>query len=154
VKVSSWIPAAVVVSLFGLVGFKTLQGEPLQRAQLREMMVQLGYDVKDLNTEAGKEKYSVSLSSDNLNVPVGVEISPSMSYVWLTVNLGAEATADKALALLKKNAELQPTFFYQTKSGRLMCALPIDNRGITNALLRQRIERIASDVGKSQDAWK
>ena len=92
-----------------------------------EMLVELGYEVTDIVKDEGKEKYSVKFSKNDLNIPVGFEISPSNSYILLTVNLGdapKEATT-KCLNLLKQNSKIQPTFFYVTDSGRLMAALPV-----------------------------
>ena len=144
---------ALVSSLF-LLGF--VQSSTIDRKQLREMLVQLGYEVTDISTEAGKEKYSVKFTTNDLNIPVGYEISPSGSYIWLTVNLGEapkEATP-KCLELLKQNSKIQPTFFYITDSGRLMAALPVENRGVNNAVLRLRSESLTSNVGKTKDVWQ
>lgn len=145
--------AVVAVAVPALVGFQG--SDAVTRKQLREMLVQLGYEVKDLETAPGKEKYSYTQERSGLNIPIGAEISPSNSYIWLTVNCKGEVpTGDKAVELLKKNAEIQPSFFYVTKSGKLLMALPIDNRGVTNALLRQRSEKLVDDVAKTKDVWQ
>ncbi len=144
---------ALMSSLF-LWGFS--QSSSIDRKQLREMLVQLGYEVTDINKEVGKEKYSVSFANDGLNIPIGFEISPSTSYVWLTINLGDAPTTgnQKTLDLLKQNAKVQPSFFYITESNRLMAALAIENRGITNAILKVRAETIAANVGKTKEVWQ
>lgn len=137
-----------------MVGF--VQSQAIDRKQLRDMLVQLGYEVTDVVKDAGKEKYSAKFSNDGLDIPVGYEISPSGSYVWLTVNLGEAPTTatQKSFDLLKQNAKVQPTFFYITESGRLMAALAVENRGITNAILKTRSETIAANVGKTKDVWQ
>jgi hypothetical protein len=139
-----------------MLGFAANQAQQIDRKQLRDMLVQLGYDVKDLVTDPGKEKYTVTFSKDGLDIPVGYEISPSGSYVWLTVNLGDAPTSSssKTLDLLKQNAKIQPTFFYVTDAGRLMAALAIENRGITNSILRLRSETVTDNVGKTKDTWQ
>lgn len=144
---------ALMSSLF-LWGFS--QSSSIDRKQLREMLVQLGYEVTDINKEVGKEKYSVSFANDGLNIPIGFEISPSTSYVWLTINLGDAPTTgnQKTLDLLKQNGKVQPSFFYITESNRLMAALAIENRGITNAILKVRAETIAANVGKTKEVWQ
>lgn len=146
----------LLVSSLMLFGFATQQNQTIDRKQLREMLVQLGYDVNDIVKDAGKEKYSVNFEEASLNIPVGFEISPSNSYIWLTVNLGDAPTTgnDKCLQLLKQNAKVQPTFFYITDSGRLMAALAVENRGVSNAVLKSRAEAIASNVGKTKDVWQ
>ncbi|MCC7230859.1 MAG: hypothetical protein IT203_10730 [Fimbriimonadaceae bacterium] len=144
---------ALVSSLF-LLGF--MQSASIDRKQLREMLVQLGYEVSDLSSEAGKEKYSVKFTTADLNIPVGYEISPSGSYIWMTVNLGEapKEPSAKCLELLKQNGKVQPTFFYITEAGRLMGALAVENRGVTNAILRQRSEFLIGNIGKTKDVWQ
>ena len=130
--------------------------DQITRPQLREMLVQLGYEVKDIVKDAGKEKYSVTLVKSGLDIPVGLEISSNSKYIWLTVNLG-DAPKDTATVnhtLLKQNSKIQPSFFYITDKGRLMMGLPLDNRGITNAFLRDRVESISENVGKTKDIWQ
>ena len=72
------------------------------------------------------------------------------------MNLGDAPTSgnDKCLQLLKQNSKVQPTFFYITDSGRLMAALAVENRGVTNAILKTRAEAIADNVGKTKDVWQ
>jgi hypothetical protein len=144
----------VLLSCAFLLGF--VQNSQIDRKQLRDMLVQMGYEVNDIVKDAGKEKYSVKFVNNGLDIPVGYEISPSNSYIWLTVNLGEAPTESsaKTLALLKENAKIQPTFFYITASGRLMAALPIENRGVTNAVLRLRSESISENVGKTKETWQ
>jgi len=143
--------------LFGaLVSLGFFQNPQLDRKQLREMLVQMGYEVSDIVKDAGKEKYSVTFVRDGLNIPVGYEISPSNSYIWLTVNLG-DAPVDsssKNFALLKQNAKIQPSFFYITDSGRLMAALAVENRSVTPVILRARSESLSENVGKTKDVWQ
>lgn len=146
----------LAVSLFAILGFGALQTTPITRTQMREMLVQLGYEVNDIVKDEGKEKYSVKFTKNELDIPVGFEISPSGSYIWLTVNLGTAPTEGnaKCLTLLKQNSKVQPTFFYVTDSGRLMAALAVENRGVTNAILRQRAETISDNVGKTKADWQ
>lgn len=148
---------ALLIVVFGsipLLGFR--QTGQLTRVQLREMLVQLGYEVKDIVKDEGKEKYSVDFSNSDLNIPVGFEISPSGNYIWMTVNLGTAPTEpnQKCLDLLKQNAKIQPTFFYITESGRLMVAQAIENKDVTNAILRARANTVADNVGKTKGVWQ
>lgn len=146
----------VVLGALLLFGFVGMQDTQITRPKLREMLVELGYEVTDLVKDEGKEKVSVTFVRNGLNVPVGFEISPSNSYIWLTVNLGpapAEGSA-KCLNLLKQNSKIQPTFFYVTDSGNLMAAQAIENRAVTIGVLRLRAEFVADNIGKSKDAWQ
>lgn len=147
----------LLICTLSFFGFNELQDcEKLTRVQLRAMLVQLGYEVKDIVKEEGKEKYEVKLTKNGLDIPTGIEISPSGNIIWLTVNLGAPKAETSAInyALLKQNSKIQPCQFYATESGRLMMGLPIENRGVSNALLREKVESITSRVGETKDIWQ
>lgn len=143
----------VVFSAIALVGFQN--SDRVDRKQLRDMLVQLGYDVKDLDATAGSEKYSFALQRSGLNIPVAAEISANERYIWLTVFCKEGApSGDKAVTLLKRNTDIQPSQFYLTKSNKIMIGLAIENRGVTNAVLRDRVEKIADDVSNTKDDWQ
>lgn len=148
--------ATLLVSMALIMGFAWRQDSQMTRAQLRETLVELGYEVTDIVKDEGKEKYSVTFTKYDLNIPVGFEISPSNSYIWLTVNLGAAPTEGnaKCLTLLKQNAKIQPTFFYITDTGRLMAALAVENRAVTNQILKARAEAISDNIGKTKEFWQ
>jgi len=144
----------LLVGSLALYGFVGTQSDQLDSKRLRSMLVQMGHEVKDLGKEAGNEQYEVKVASGGFDVYVSFEISKSKNYLWLTVFLGdAPAEASKALAMLKETSKIQPTMFYVTSANKLMLGLPVDNRGITNAILKQRIESIAENVGKTADLW-
>src|SRR5437016_13553875 len=78
--------ALAVVGLALATGIFAYQTQDqLDRKQLHDMLSQLGYDVKDLDTAPGKEKYSFSMERGGLNIPVAAEISANGKYIWLTV---------------------------------------------------------------------
>ena len=144
------LPFVLLVS-----GFRYGTCDQLDRKQLREMLVQMGYTVNDLEKAPGKEKYSVTVTRGGLNVPVALEISANNNFVWLTVYIGAPKPDNAAFnyGLLKKNADIQPAQFYITKSDKLMLAFPIANQGITNASLKDRLEGIIDTVVATKDVW-
>lgn len=131
-------------------------GDVVTRPQLKEKLQQMGFEVKTINDKAGEEKYSVDHQGSGFNVPVAYEISPSANFIWLTVNLGPADTtnADKSLALLKETAIIQPSFFYITAKGNLMMAVAIENRGVTEAILRRHINKLVADVSKTSTIWR
>lgn len=146
------------LSIFSLFinSAKAQDAGPINQARLKEILVQLGYTVKDLNTTPGKEKYEVKTTQGGLDVPISYEISASTSYVWLTVFLGpapAEASILNA-AMLKQNSKIQPCMFYVTESGNLMMGLPVDNRGLNNALLRRYTDFITTKVVDTKAYWQ
>jgi len=127
----------------------------INQTKLRELLVQLGHTVKDLVTTPGKEKYEIKINKGGFDVPMGLEISASTNYIWLTVFLGkAPSDSSKYFQLIKQNAKIQPALFYVTDSGNLMMGLPVDNRGINNALLKRYTDFIAGKVADTKDYWQ
>lgn len=126
----------------------------LDAAALRSMVEGLGYTVKAIKSDPGKEKFEFTVTTEKLNIPVATEISPSTNYVWLTVNLGtAPKSADVHTALLKLNADIQPDFFYITKAGLLMLGVGVDNRSITPAIMKRIVKKLCDDVESSKSTW-
>lgn len=144
------------IALVNTSATKAQNCEPIDQVHLKDLLVQLGYTVKDLLTTPGKEKYEIKITKDDLDVPIGLEISPSTNYIWLTVFLGAAPsdTSSMFYNLIKQNAKIQPALFYVTDKGNLMMGLPVDNRGINNALLKRYTEFIAARVTDTKSYWK
>lgn len=153
--------AATLVAMTAIPRIATSQGATgtLEAPQVRDMIKAMGYETKELNAEAGKEKYEFTIEKSNLNIPIAFEVSPSKRYIWLTVYLGEvpkikdfPAMADK---LLRENGNVQPTQFYVTKSERLMVALALENRGpVDAAMMRRAFEKLSDDVAATKDIWQ
>ncbi len=128
---------------------------PINQSKLKELLVQLGYTPKEIVSTPGKEKYEIKMAAGGLDVPMGLEISPSTNYIWLTVFLGkAPSDSSKYFKFINQNAKIQPVLFYVTDSGNLMMGLPVDNRGINNTLLKRYTEFIAGKVADTKDTWQ
>lgn len=155
-QISRFATLFIFVLAFSVSGKSQQNCDPITRTQLREKLVQLGYEVKDLVKDAGKEKFAVTLTKEGLDIPVAAEISGNTKYIWLTVNLGNPPSQLEAMnnTLLKKNAEIQPSFFYITESGKLMMGLPLNNLCMTNVFLRDRMEAIAGSVVSTRTLWQ
>jgi hypothetical protein len=157
---SNYKPATYLLVLF-FACFIQLAGyaqncDILTRPQLKEKLQQMGFDVKTLSDKPGEEKYSVDHPGSVFNVPVGYEISPSTNFIWLTVFLGKADSLDgeKSLSILKENGNIQPSFFYITAKGNLMMGVGIENRGVTEAILRRHINKLVADVSKTSETWR
>jgi hypothetical protein len=146
----------VVVKAQGNAGISTSQEcGPINQTKLRDLLSQLGYTPKDLVTTPGKEKYEIKINRGGLDVPMGLEISPSTNYIWLTVFLGkAPSDSSRYFQLIKQNSKIQPALFYVTDSGNLMMGLPVDNRGINNSLLKRYTDFIAGKVADTKEYWQ
>lgn len=129
---------------------------PISGPQLRTILTQLGYDVKDLNLNPGKEKYVVTITSGGLDVPIAAELSPSTKYIWLTVNLSTADSTNgaKNYSLLKQNGIAQPAQFYVTTKGGLMMGLPVENKAVSNYVLREKLEFLAVKVSSAKSIWQ
>lgn len=144
-----------------LIPIRTIaQGNSAQVAapKLREIIVNMGYEVKDLSIEAGKEKYEFKVTKNGLDVFLAAEITPSKNYVWLTAFLGKtseiEGFSGRAENILKENGKIQPSQFYVTSSGSLMIGIPIDNRNIDAVVLKRCMDKVSGDVANTVRLWQ
>lgn len=129
----------------------------LDMAQLRTMLENMGDAVKVSDgTEAAPTRLEVQMKSGGYDIPVGFEISPSGRYIWATAFLGSAASIDgaRALALLKKNAEIQPSSFYITSKNSLMIAYAVDNRALGPAHMKFVLDKLANDISGSASVWQ
>ena len=148
--------AAMIGTGFITAGFAGAQGDEASRLSaedLKVMLSNLGHEIKQINQEVGKEKYEFTVKTTGFNVPVGAEISPSKQFVWLTVSLGPLNDKQDAKELLRLSGRIQPTQVYLSAKDTLMMAFAIDNRSVTPALMKTRIEKLTGDVEKSAPIW-
>jgi hypothetical protein len=118
------------------------------------MVTNMGYTATEISKTSESPKFEFSVKAGTFNVPIGVEVSGSGKFIWLSVNLGTAPTDPaKAVALLRRVASTQPTHFWITASGRLMCGMAVDNRDVTPAALRLAIDKLAADVAASAADW-
>ena len=154
-NVATFLMAVFFSCLLCITG-KAQNCEVITRAQLKERLEQMGFEVKTINDKPGEEKYAVNHPGSGFNVPVGYELSPSTNFIWLTVNLGIADTTNttKSMRLMKENANIQPSFFYITAKANLMTAVGLENRGVTTAILRRHIDKLVADVSKTAPIWQ
>lgn len=145
--------ACLALTLPAFATAPTVEDEPLNVANLKKMVANLGYDLTELNSEVGKEKYSFVVKTEAFNVPLGIEISPSKNYIWLTANLGPATAKTNYQGLLRANGIVQPTFFYVTSKDVLMCGYPIENHGVTPAWMKKCIDKVAKDITDQGPVW-
>lgn len=145
------------VALPGMAGAQT-EEKALTGLELKALIQNMGYETKDLNAEEGKEKVEFMVQKDGFDVWIAAEVSASKRFIWLTTFLGPTSKisnfAVRAPKLLEGNARIQPCQFYVTDRGNLNIALAIDNRNVTPAVLRLRMDKVAADVASSNDLWK
>jgi len=147
----------LIFCIFGFAQFAKSQScTPIVAADLKRMLGELGYEVKDLSVIVDKEKFEIKVLLPTLNVPMGVELSGNKNNIWFTATLGKafEETSPKNLALLKRNAIIQPAQFYVSERGNLMMAVAIENKGVTNASLKKASDMLATKVFENKIYWQ
>lgn len=138
----------------GVVALHSLQAGPITGPDLKTLIEGMGYTTKALNEEKGKEKYEFTIKTEKFNVPIAAEVTASTNYIWFTAFLGADKDdAATHAALLKQNFKVQPTVFYVTDKGNLMAGVPVDNRGVTAAVIKRVTDKLADDISKTSDIW-
>lgn len=152
-----FLAGIVVAGSYAGLGLLQDEGKALEPTELKAMVTNLGYTTSDLVTDPAKLKFQFTVTRDGLDIPIAAEIAPSKRFIWLTAFLGESAKMtnfdSKATKLLQANATVQPTQFYLTTKGNVMIGLPIENRDLTPAMLRGRIDKLAGDVGSTQSSW-
>lgn len=131
----------------------TAAADPLSYDQLKTLVTNMGYTPKEVGVST--PKMEILVVTPSFNVPIGLEVTASQRYVWLTANLGpSKLTPDQALALLKRSSEWQPTQFWVTSSNNLTIGLAINNTDVKPDVMKFQLEKLAGDVGKSSDIWQ
>jgi hypothetical protein len=143
--------ALVAVAL--LAAPLTAAADPLSYDALKTMVTNMGYAPKEVGETT--PKMEILVVTADFNVPLGVEITPSGRFVWITANLGeSKMTGDLALQLLKRSQNWQPTQFWITSSNLLTIGLAVNNTDLKPDLLKFAFEKLAGDVGASSDIWQ
>jgi hypothetical protein len=129
---------------------------PITGSQLRSMLVNMGFTVKDLNTTPGSEQIEIKNTTSGLDIYLLCEVSASKNFVWLTALLNSDSTSYQSRTndLLKQNGIVQPAQFYITKTGSLKFGLAAENRGMNAAILRRHIDMVSSNIAKTRAFWE
>lgn len=127
---------------------------PLTYSQLMNMATNMGYTPNTISQGTDTPKFEIQTKSGTFNVPLGLEVSPSGRFVWVSANLGQKTlTGEQALSILRRGTSVQPTQFWYTDKGNLMIGMAIDNRDVTPAYLRFVLDKVGADVASTQDIW-
>jgi hypothetical protein len=142
---------ALVLAPLGAV---PAQAAPLTYSQLQNMATNMGFAPNQVSQGTDTPKFEIQTKAGTFNVPLGLEVSPSGRFVWVSANLGVKTlTGDQAMAILRRGTAVQPTQFWYTDKGNLMIGMAIDNRDVTPAYLRFVIDKVGADVTSTADIW-
>ncbi|MGE6699377.1 hypothetical protein ACQKH5_16935 [Hyphomonas sp. NPDC076900] len=100
----------------------------------------------------GVPAYEVMVDRDGTRLPVVVELSGNMEYLWVSVRLtDRPVSPEVALLALQRVKDLQPTMMWEFKGLRLGRA--ITNEGLTAEEVRQAIDQVTADALATIDLW-
>lgn len=109
---------------------------------------------KDVTGASAVKLYEITLVRGGFNIPIQFEVSASGNFVWLSATVGPGNVApDKAAIALKRIAKIQPTMIWDTGS-KLRFGFAMENRGVTQAVIKAHMERLANDIADNSDVWK
>ena len=146
------VRAAVAAGILAIAPISAW-ADPLTHAQLKTMIEGMGYPAKEIGKTT--PKLEITLTTPQFNVPAGVEITPSGRFIWITANLGeSKLDGDRALQVLKRSQEWQPTQFWITSANTLTIGIAINNLDVTAETMKFALDKLGGDVGKSADLWQ
>jgi len=126
-----------------------LAAPPLTYVQLQNMATHMGYTPTTISTGTDTPKMEIQTKAGTFNVPLGLEVSPSGRFVWVTANLGLKTlNGEQAMAILRRGTAVQPTQFWYTDKGNLMIGLAVDHRDGTPAYLRFVADKVRTDTAR------
>jgi len=131
----------------------------LNIAELGKALENLGYAVEPIIDKDGKTTaYKATFEANGWNYTLIIEISPNGQFIWVTapleqVNPGSIAS-EQLMKILAANARIEPAFFViDEQSHILMMQMPISNKNVTQATLRQWINYFCKSVRDTKDVW-
>jgi hypothetical protein len=143
--------ALAALLAFSLVGHQsTTRG--IEDADLKKMLTALGYKPDE---SAGI--FEVDLKTDKLDIPTRVFLSKSKLKLWISTTVMKDAdvaklTRDQAVAMLEKNVDIGPAHF-MIEDDYLKIKMPVDNRGIDQAMLKNELTYFAEQVATTKELW-
>ena len=109
--------------------------------------------IKDISG-ASTKIYEVTLNRGGYNVPLSIELSGSGKFVWVSANVRDSGwPADKAALALRRITQIQPTMIWDSGT-KIRFGTAIENRALTQSVLKEAIERVANDVANNADVWQ
>lgn len=100
----------------------------------------------------GVPAYEVMVVRDGNRLPVVVELSSNMEYLWVSVRLtDSPVSPEVASRALQRVKDLQPTMMWEFNGLRLGRA--IANQGLTAEGVRQAIDQVTADTLATIDLW-
>src|SRR5438874_2165723 len=129
---------------------------------IRTMLTNLGYEFKEEKYNESKTSqgslFTLKIERDGWALSHYISFSSSHEWIWVTSNgqivpKDKRATVARVLALLQANNGPTAHFSVDPQSGLIVINRPVENRGITPAVLRKVIEDIDSFKRHTDALW-
>lgn len=132
----------------------TALAKALSAAELDRLLTNMGHAPKQISSDPAKPKLQIQTTAGTFNVPLGVEITPSGRFIWVTAFLGEKSIdGARALSILRRMASIQPSQIWINDTGGIMIGITIENREVTPADLKFAIDKVSADPAATADLW-
>jgi len=128
---------------------------PIVTADLKKILADLGFQPEETNENI----FSITIDRDNLPMTYRLYILDNL-YVWMDKTCAMIETPEivppaALVRVLKENEVIGPAHFALHRTDKhLHIYEAIENRYLTPAVLRKRIDAFDAKVRKCQDVWK
>jgi hypothetical protein len=156
-------------ALIASAGSPRRQGEAVAQTPFRLSAPDLGVMLKDLKYETAttaQGQFEISMIQGKYTFHPFVAVSTSGNKIWITTSVRPLAATDLVDAdLLRKlliaNSSIGPAQFYienvapdgKPLDYRLGFGYPLDNRGVTEEVLRESLDAFATDLVDQAGIW-
>lgn len=160
-KTIKTLAAAAMFTLFA-ASFALAQSKPanaIDEKVLKTMLEGLGYDPEPVKLSGDRTGYNIKVSFKGYDATMFMQISPSGTFVWGTLNLATiksehYAEGSRLFKLLQLNQVHGPCHFYITPSGKMLCLTRgLFIKGITNKDLKDHIDGLLSVAEQTVEHW-
>jgi len=167
-KVSRLIPAVLLGAVLCIAAGQPGQQSTGAQTPFKLTNADLGVMLKDLKYETATTKdgqLEIEMKQGTYSFHPFVAVSTSGNKVWITTSVRPLSANDMANAeflgkLLQANTTIGPAQFYIENLGddkkpdlRLGFGYPLDNRGITEEILREALDAFASNLADQATVW-
>jgi hypothetical protein len=136
------------------------QATALTDETLLQMLRGMGYEPKVDTNNDGSKSYTIHFEREGWCYYFRISLSPDKSVLWISTSLGDVPPGQKIRpeALLKilelNRSGLGKARFSISDRGTLFLSIPLDNRGVTPALIRDAVDELVANVKETQPYWK
>jgi len=146
-------PSSSRAQLSGTVATK---GQVYTTPILQKTLDDMGYEPE----ESSKDIFRITIERDNWKIPIRLYILKDTNFIWLDATLAKIENPEivpplSLVKLLKENEKIGPAHFaLHSTDSYLHMYEAFENRNLTQAMLRKRIDGFDATVRKTYEIWK